>query len=94
MAQNVGTVWRRVRATLAKWRGLGRQLRVYKRLAPELKSPSILVGRLANNYTMKIGCLLIAGSLFAAATVRADEVIEDVMKHGFKGKESIAAKIG
>ena len=43
---------------------------------------------------MKITYLLIAGLFIAGASVRADDVIEDVMKEGFKGKESIAAKIG
>ena len=43
---------------------------------------------------MKITYLLIAGLLIAGASVRADDVIESVMKDGFKGKESIAAKIG
>ncbi len=43
---------------------------------------------------MKITSLLIAGSILIGASVRADDVIEDVMKEGFKGKESIAAKIG
>ena len=43
---------------------------------------------------MKITYLLIAGLLIAGASVRADDVIESVMKDGFKGKESIAAKVG
>ena len=43
---------------------------------------------------MKLISLLIAGSLLIGASVRADDVIESVMKDGFKGKESIAAKVG
>jgi hypothetical protein len=43
---------------------------------------------------MKLTYLLIAGLLIAGASVRAEDVIEEVMKQGFKGKESIASKIG
>ncbi len=43
---------------------------------------------------MKLTSLLLASSLLIGASVRADDVIESVMKDGFKGKESIAAKIG
>ena len=43
---------------------------------------------------MKITYLLIAGLLITGVSLRADDVIEKVMEDGFKGKESIAAKIG
>lgn len=44
---------------------------------------------------MKLAYLLLAGSLVLGVSVRADdETIEHVMKDGFKGKQSIAAKIG
>lgn len=56
-------------------------------LSPTQVSPLLI-------HSMKLTYLLIASFLIVGASVRADDTIKDVMKEGFKGKESIAAKIG
>jgi lysozyme family protein len=66
-----------------------------KTLAASTRSPFSFAGNSNLNSRMKLAYLLLAGSIVLGVSARAeDDTIEHVMKDGFKGKQSIAAKIG